>query len=586
MNLDAKRKDHLGGFPFVSGWLREIFGGVRIVMGCAPSLSASNPSTKDPKPDRFAPPPPIPVTIGSGVLRRPISNQCIIFIFGGPGSQKGLVIEELVTKFDFVLINTEDIVFTYLPNKVSNTVESTHEIQDMLRKDAGVLSVDWVLSMVSARLSTSMQQRFIVDIVPSLNSFLKSESFLQGDHTRSMEDFERRHPAMFALELNLCNEEAILQNTVDQGQEKENGKKQLSAELNAFLKGIDEADKGRLERRMDLYHKCSRGFLQYFNFTKRIVRLDLYGMCIPNAVSTVSTMLTDFGFSSSRDEQRVILFSTGSDDRFEDIDLDFYKMRKVTLSHICKERHATLETQMAAVARYVARHPEDDHYALVLDSIARNESKVKRSKVINFMERKVAHLDDFIKERKNRTPFVRVPVSLNAITAPRDVVFLFLEPFPVKLASTISSLLCSTNKSPSNSNVNGQLRVENRVPPTPLFVPQLVVEVIDHDDLGMLPHSASSSYSHQSTSHPTRSRSLESSLPGQFRSVSGRHARRHRSHSHIPPFTVENLQTPKPIGNGVFNFTPQSPSLSVQSPSQASFSNRSKHSHGHHLSVH
>lgn len=31
---------------------------------------------------RFAPPPPIPVTIGSGVLKRPIGNQCVIFIFG------------------------------------------------------------------------------------------------------------------------------------------------------------------------------------------------------------------------------------------------------------------------------------------------------------------------------------------------------------------------------------------------------------------------------------------------------------------------------------------------------------------------
>lgn len=34
---------------------------------------------------------------------------------------------------------------------------------------------------------------------------------------------------------------------------------------------------------------------------------------------------------------------------------------------------------MGAVARYVARHPEDEHYALVLDTVARNENKVKNS---------------------------------------------------------------------------------------------------------------------------------------------------------------------------------------------------------------
>lgn len=54
-------------------------------------------------------------------------------LVGGPGSQKGFLAEELVTKLGFTLISTEDVVLTYLPNKVSNAVETTQEIQELLK---------------------------------------------------------------------------------------------------------------------------------------------------------------------------------------------------------------------------------------------------------------------------------------------------------------------------------------------------------------------------------------------------------------------------------------------------------------------
>ena len=44
-----------------------------------------------------------------------------------------MLIEELVHEFEFVSITVEDIVFSYLPNKMANTVESITEIQDLLK---------------------------------------------------------------------------------------------------------------------------------------------------------------------------------------------------------------------------------------------------------------------------------------------------------------------------------------------------------------------------------------------------------------------------------------------------------------------
>ncbi|RCN50405.1 hypothetical protein ANCCAN_03428 [Ancylostoma caninum] len=99
-------------------------------MGCAPSGPQEANQSLD---ERFAAPAPLAVSIGSGVRRGDGLQHHIIFIFGGPGSQKGLVIEELIHRFGFVAISVEDIIFNYLPSKVANTVETISDIQKMLK---------------------------------------------------------------------------------------------------------------------------------------------------------------------------------------------------------------------------------------------------------------------------------------------------------------------------------------------------------------------------------------------------------------------------------------------------------------------
>lgn len=59
-----------------------------------------------------------------------IIKKCFL---GGPGSLKGILTQELAQEFEFIIISVEDIVFSYLPNKVANTVESIVEIQELIR---------------------------------------------------------------------------------------------------------------------------------------------------------------------------------------------------------------------------------------------------------------------------------------------------------------------------------------------------------------------------------------------------------------------------------------------------------------------
>ncbi|ETN73303.1 hypothetical protein NECAME_04301 [Necator americanus] len=232
-------------------------------MGCAPSGPQESAQNLD---ERFAAPPPLAVNIGnenpsirSAINGRFHETSCENFknrivaqtdelcdIPGGPGSQKGLVIEELIHRFGFVSINVEDIIFSYLPSKLANTVETTAEIQKMLKNDTGTLSVDWIFSMISAKLGTSPHQRFVVDIVPTLSSISRADSFVDSNHERCLENFERRYPVMFALELDVCDEVALLDRNGNVSKDHKDSNKKGS-QNNQYGKDIDTADRGKLE---------------------------------------------------------------------------------------------------------------------------------------------------------------------------------------------------------------------------------------------------------------------------------------------------------------------------------------------------
>ncbi|VDM38056.1 unnamed protein product [Toxocara canis] len=327
------------------------------LMGCAPS-SRTDTEQNNADGEQFneKEPPPVPVNIGCGVSKNHEHRHSVIFVFvydypyvsdkaknypGGPGSQKGVLIEELVKEFDFVSINVEDIVFNYLPNKVANTVENSVEIQELLKsflvvvqryvlkRDHTLLTVEWILSMMSAKLSTSMNERFVIDIIPALSSILRSDSFKECDQDKNLENFERRHPIMCALEINVVDEHAFLRSATKETNEK--GKeKELSPELSAFIRGADEADKGRLEKRIDAYHKCSAPFLSYFKRSRRVVSMDINTTVdARHAVATLRDVLLALGFSSNNDSIRAILFAYSS---------LFYTQQRIALQAISSTR--------------------------------------------------------------------------------------------------------------------------------------------------------------------------------------------------------------------------------------------------------
>uniref|UniRef100_A0A9J2P288 Uncharacterized protein n=1 Tax=Ascaris lumbricoides TaxID=6252 RepID=A0A9J2P288_ASCLU len=338
-------------------------------MGCAPSSrTGAEQGNVDDESLNEKEPPPIPVHIGSGVSKSHEHSHSVIFLFGGPGSQKGVLIEELVKEFDFMSVNVEDIVFNYLPNKLANTVENSVEIQELLKRDHTLLTIEWLLSMISAKLSTSMNERFVIDIIPALSSILRSDSFKETEQDKNLENFERRHPIMCALQVNVSDERAFLNNTTKETSEKGNAK-ELSPELSAFIRRADEADKGRLEKRIDAYHKCAAPFVSYFKRSRRLVCMDITTTTeARQAVATLRDLLIGLGFSDNNDTTRAILFVYSEGQL--DVDFGAYHVKKLRLSDFCNEPSQSFSSMLCALRRYINKTArQSDSFLVLLDCV-------------------------------------------------------------------------------------------------------------------------------------------------------------------------------------------------------------------------
>ncbi|EFO87437.1 hypothetical protein CRE_03560 [Caenorhabditis remanei] len=294
-------------------------------MGCHPSKADFH---QDAHSELFRPPAPIPVDIGSAIRNQLQKNtNSIVFIFGGPASQKGSIIEELTSSFNFTSISVEDIVFQYLPSRLSGTGTQIKDIQEALRNDEGMLSIDWVLEMISSRIKVAMNQRFVVDIVPAVSSILKAEEYRARSHDRQLNQFEMKHPIAFAIDVNVKDEQNLTR---------------LNGEA------------------------ANEPFLQYFRRSNRVISMSLTAEAVPNLVNTTRETLLKLGFTMARKDDHIICFTTET--THEDIDLTYYKLKIVNAGELSRASD-NLNAQISAVYRYIASHNRhDDNFLVVVPS--------------------------------------------------------------------------------------------------------------------------------------------------------------------------------------------------------------------------
>lgn len=55
-----------------------------------------------------------------------------------------------------------------------------------------MVTMDWLLSMISAHIANSEKKFFVIDIVPTMAAIQKCASFQKLNHDEDMENFEKQ----------------------------------------------------------------------------------------------------------------------------------------------------------------------------------------------------------------------------------------------------------------------------------------------------------------------------------------------------------------------------------------------------------
>ncbi|XP_019640366.1 PREDICTED: homocysteine-responsive endoplasmic reticulum-resident ubiquitin-like domain member 2 protein [Branchiostoma belcheri] len=298
-------------------------------MGCSPSRGyvRDGSGSERERARRIFRRPKVSIRVGPAVKPLQGDEPRIVFIFGGPGSRKGIIIDRLIQMYGFILLSAEDLILHQLPKRVSHAIDvrNTQGMSSLLREDPSHLTLDWVLKLMGDRIFADSEKHFLIDMVPNLKFLLKVKSFMK-DCTAEMEEFEEHHPCAFALNLAIPEDRVLKQ--VEEALCK---KKQAENMPEVDQQQTDEMDTSRTRRRHELYQSSVKAFLDYFHQTERVVTVDV-SCGIPDLIwGRVQSFFGELDFKPRRPVKTVVLFVLEEED-LKGIELAKYGIVKVNLN--------------------------------------------------------------------------------------------------------------------------------------------------------------------------------------------------------------------------------------------------------------
>ncbi len=254
---------------FIKGFFSDVFcpANLRLCreMGCGNSSETEG--RKEEEHGFFHRRPKVSIRVGQHVEEVSKDETLVVFVFGGPGSKKGRIVDDLVHMYGFRALIAEDLILKELPKKVQNVmaIESTKGLAEMLKDNQSLLSLEWILELIGNEIEKDAKRPHIVDIMPNLRFLLRCEKYIQ-EPEYDMKNFEKRFPNIFALNLAIPEEKVIKQITAHSAKHPDKMKEAGQS---------DEADTSRTQRRNALYTSSVKHFLHYFTNMGRLVTVDV-----------------------------------------------------------------------------------------------------------------------------------------------------------------------------------------------------------------------------------------------------------------------------------------------------------------------
>lgn len=312
--------------------------------------------------------PVIEVKVGSSIKPMELytTNRRVVIIFGGPGSRKGRIVNDLAQGYGFQVVSTEKLILAHFARRISTTsakrglignMETTNQVEQLLRRQPQILTLQLVLEIVKTDLEMKEQTGpclFLLDLVPNLRSMLQVQTFIKPCDTE-MEQFEREWPCLLALNL------AVPDNKVA-----ENLRSMVNKSPSHLLRdGIsDEKDIIKTKRRYEEYAASVREFLRYFERTHRLATVDVSCGVADLIWARVSEFFFNLGFKP-RDALNTVLFFILRDQDALLYDLQGYRMECVDVAGLVAQMPVDLDELFDALSKYVEKYRAASEYFAV-----------------------------------------------------------------------------------------------------------------------------------------------------------------------------------------------------------------------------
>ncbi|XP_041366336.1 uncharacterized protein LOC121381206 isoform X2 [Gigantopelta aegis] len=221
----------------------------------------------------------------------------VIFVFGGPSSKKGIVVNDLINTFDFKLIKMENLLLAELAEK----------------KNSDTFRTNWIFELLRKEISNDPQSMYLIDMIPNLHGFVNNESFVR-DPTSELKEFEIKFPISFAI--NFCAEEMEIRSIHNTAQKLLANKRNESLvpadpDMDSADHPVENVEISHLNQKVRtlLYENAVKHYLAYFSKSKRLVTVNTGLAPMPFIWGALCRIFSDFQIISTNSENIQILFT-------------------------------------------------------------------------------------------------------------------------------------------------------------------------------------------------------------------------------------------------------------------------------------
>jgi len=301
----------------------------------------------------------------------------IIFIFGGPGSKKGRILDDIMTTYKFCYINGEETIRNEIIKRVkaATKIENIKDLKSLVDEDPDHVSLKNILRAIELKMDAEVRdygtKLFVVDVLPNLRYLLKGNRLAQNTD-EEFEHFEKKYPISFALNLAIPPDKIIKpvkQCTTPDGKPAE--------------KKGDEADSARTQKRIDAYMGNVQNFLKYFVKTDRMLTIDVLSGDPDLIWNCTRRIFNSLDYHPYRTVNTVFMFAF-SDEEVEAVDCVKFDMQIVRLRDILSDPMASLETTIETLSRHINNRCEGTESFVInaqgtsLEPAVISKSKIKR----------------------------------------------------------------------------------------------------------------------------------------------------------------------------------------------------------------